>query len=341
MPVLYFTDPRFADHDTGPGHPERPARLAAVEDGLAAAGLEEALVRVAPRAATMAEIERVHHPRLLERVSEVAAAGGGRLDPDTVASPGSYEAAVLAAGAGLDAIERLDRGEGEAAFCAVRPPGHHATPVRAMGFCLVNNVAVAAAALAERGERVLVVDYDAHHGNGTQDAFYADSRVAYVSLHQYPFYPGTGAVDETGQGEGAGSTINVPMPAGASGDAYRAAIDDVIAPFVERFRPTWLLLSAGFDAHRRDPLTDLGLTAGDYADLTTRLIGLVPAGRRIVFLEGGYDLEGLARSAGAAVATLVGETYRPEPASEGDHGREVVEIVAEYHRRLVDDIGAS
>jgi acetoin utilization deacetylase AcuC-like enzyme len=341
VPVLYFTDPRFADHDTGPGHPERPSRLAAVEDGLVAAGLGEALVRVAPRPATRDEIERVHHPRLLDHMSEVAAAGGGRLDPDTVASAGSYDAAVLAAGAGLDAVERLDRGEGEAAFCAVRPPGHHATPTRAMGFCLVNNVAVTAANLAERGERVLIVDYDAHHGNGTQDAFYDDERVAYVSLHQYPFYPGTGALSEAGQDEGLGSTINVPMPAGARGDAYRAAIDEVIEPFAARFHPTWLLLSAGFDAHRRDPLTDLGLTAADYADLTERLVRLVPPGRRILFLEGGYDLEGLARSAGAAIAALAGEEYRPEPVSEGDHGRHVVSLVAEHHRRLVEESGAA
>jgi acetoin utilization deacetylase AcuC-like enzyme len=206
-----------------------------------------------------------------------------------------------------------------------------------MGFCLFNNVAVTAAALAARGERVLVVDYDAHHGNGTQDIFYADPRVMYVSLHQYPFYPGTGAIDEVGAGAGVGTTVNVPMPAGASGDAYRAAVDEVITPVAERFAPTWLLLSAGFDAHRRDPLTDLGLTSGDYADLTDRLVRLVPPGRRIVFLEGGYDLDGLARSVGATVAAVAGESYRPEEASEGDRGREVVPVVAELHRRLAEE----
>jgi acetoin utilization deacetylase AcuC-like enzyme len=336
MPVLVLADRRFLDHDTGPGHPERPARLRAVDEALRTSPVADDLVWVVPRAATRAEIEQVHAGAVLDRVDELTAAGGGRLDPDTVASAGSAEAARLAAGAGLEAVERLERGEADAAFCAVRPPGHHATPTRSMGFCLYNNVAVTAAALADRGERVLVVDYDAHHGNGTQDIFYDDPRVMYVSLHQYPFYPGTGAIDEVGAGEGLGTTVNLPMPAGASGDAYRAAIDEVVGPLAERFGPTWLLLSAGFDAHRRDPLTDLGLTSGDYGDLTSRLLALVPAGRRIVFLEGGYDLDGLSRSVGAAVAALAGETFHPEDASRGDRGREVVPVVAELHRRLAD-----
>src|SRR5690606_15341955 len=159
-----------------------------------------------------------------------------------------------------------------------------------------NNVAVAAAALADRGERVLVVDYDAHHGNGTQDAFYGDPRVVYVSLHEHPLYPGTGTLDEVGRGAGLGTTINLPLPAGASGDTYRLAVDEVIAPMAASFDPTWLLLSAGFDAHRADPITGLGLTAGDFADLTAQLCSLVPAGRRLLFLEGGYDLDGLAHS---------------------------------------------
>jgi acetoin utilization deacetylase AcuC-like enzyme len=203
-----------------------------------------------------------------------------------------------------------------------------------MGFCLLNNVAVVAATLAQRGERVLIVDFDAHHGNGTQDAFYADDRVAYVSLHQYPFYPGTGRYDEVGAGAGRGRTINFPMPAGSTGDAYRAAVDRVIGPFAERFGATWLILSAGFDAHRRDPLTDLGLTAADFGDLTRAIVELVPPGRRLVFLEGGYDLEALGSSAASTVGALLGEPYRPEGASVGDAGIEVVDAVREYHRRL-------
>lgn len=327
MAVLFASHPQFLDHDTGAWHPERSERLVAVSQGIARAGLADALVTFEPRPATALEIERVHPGRYLLALHERGAAGGGQLDPDTFMSEGSYDAALLAAGAGLDAIARLDAGEGDAAFCAVRPPGHHATPTRPMGFCLVNNIAVAAAALADRGERVLIVDYDAHHGNGTQDAFYADPRVVYVSLHEYPLYPGTGALDETGRGAGLGTTVNVPLPAGASGDVYRAAFDEIVAPLAAAFDPTWLLISAGFDAHRADPLTGLGLTAGDFADLTSALCSLVPAGRRLLFLEGGYDLEGLAHSAAATLATLVGESYRPEPSTSGGPGRHVVDAV--------------
>jgi acetoin utilization deacetylase AcuC-like enzyme len=172
---------------------------------------------------------------------------------------------------------------------------------------------------------VLIVDWDAHHGNGTQDVFYADPRVLYLSLHQWPLYPGTGAFDERGTGAGAGTTVNLPMPPGSDGDAYRTALDDVLAPVAAQFEPTWVLLSAGFDAHRADPLTDLNLSAGDYADLTAAVVNAVPAGRRLVFLEGGYDLDALRLGAGACVAALAGEMWRPEPVSTGGVGREIVD----------------
>ena len=328
MRVLLGTHPRFLDHDTGRGHPERPARLDAVLRGISAAGLDEAVVPVAPRPARRDELELVHPAAFLDAVERFCTSGGGHIDADTAAGPESWDAAVLAAGAGLDAVERLDRGEAEAAFLAVRPPGHHATPARAMGFCLLNNVAVTAAALAARGERVLILDWDAHHGNGTQDAFYADGRVAYVSLHQFPLYPGTGRLEETGVGAGEGTTVNLPMPAGSTGDSYLAAIDEVVAPLAKSFGPTWVLVSAGFDSHRADPLTDLGLSAGDFALLTERVMELAPAGRRVAFLEGGYDLDALAASAGACVAALAGVAYRPEPPTSGRIGRSVVEAVS-------------
>ena len=335
MPVLLLTHERYLDHEAGPGHPERPARLTAVLDGVAAAGLGEALVRAAPRPAAREDVARVHDPAQIDLVEASSTSGGGRLDADTGTNAASFEAALLAAGAGLTAIEALEADEAGAAFCAVRPPGHHATPTRPMGFCLFNNVAVAAAALAERGERVLIVDYDAHHGNGTQDIFWTDPRVGYVSFHQYPFYPGTGALSDVGAGAGAGTTVNVPLPRGATGDAYRAAVDEVVRPFAESFDPTWLLLSAGFDAHRADPLTDLGLTSGDFADLTAELLELAPAGRRIAFLEGGYDLDALASSAAACVAALVGERRADEAPTSGGPGRDVAGAAA----RIRADLG--
>lgn len=320
-----------AEHHPGSWHPERPERLLAVTEGLHRSGLDDALIRVVPAMATRADLERVHPPAYLDAIEAFCATGGGDIDGDTVVVEASWRAALAGAGAGLDAIGRLRRGQADAAFIAVRPPGHHAAPTRAMGFCLVNNVAVTAAALADAGERVLIVDIDAHHGNGTQDAFYADGRITYVSLHQWPFYPGTGSITETGTGAGAGATVNVPLPAGTTGDVYLSAVDDVIIPVAERFGPTWLLISAGFDAHRADPLTDMGLSAGDYADLIGRIAGLVPAGRRLAVLEGGYDLDALAECTAACVTALAGAPRRAEPATNGGPGRDVVAAAQALH----------
>jgi acetoin utilization deacetylase AcuC-like enzyme len=332
--ILFATHPRYLDHEAGRGHPERPARLEAVLSGARYGGVDDALVFLEPQPATRADLERVHPVSYLDAMERFCKGGGGRIDADTAANAASWEAALLCTGAGLTAIAALDRGEADAAFCAVRPPGHHATPSRAMGFCLLNNVAVAAAHLAARGERVLIVDYDAHHGNGTQDMFYGDGRVLYASFHEYPLYPGTGALHETGAGDGRGATINFPLPEGATGDVYLQALDEVLMPVVEGFEPTWLLLSAGFDAHRRDPLTGLALSSGDFAILTARLAEIVTPGKRLAFLEGGYDLQALADSTGAALAALSGRHHEPEPPTHGGPGHEVVRAAAHVWHEL-------
>jgi acetoin utilization deacetylase AcuC-like enzyme len=339
MAVLFVTHPAYLDHDTGSGHPERPQRLRAVAAGAAMVdGLPDELAWIQPRPATTAEVERVHAPSYVAALERFCRAGGGHLDADTTASAASWDAALLAAGAGLTAIERLTSDSTEppaAAFCAVRPPGHHALTSRAMGFCLFNNVAVAAAALADAGHRVLLVDIDAHHGNGTQETFYDDPRVVYVSFHQQPLYPGTGSVMETGEGDGAGTTVNVPVPPGATGDVYRRGVEELVAPLAEEVRPDWLLVSAGFDAHRADPLTNLGLSAGDFADITADLVQLAPAGRRLLFLEGGYDVDALRLSSAATLAALVGERVHAETPTSGGPGEESVEAANLVHHRAL------
>ena len=337
MAVLFTSHPRFFDHDTGPYHPESQERLMAVNKGIKQAGLEGSLLEVLPRAATWEELTRVHDADYLHRIQDFCSRGGGYLDPDTVVSTHSYEAALFASGAGIDAVERIERGEAdEGAFLAVRPPGHHATRNVAMGFCIINNVAVTAASLVAAGKRVLIVDWDAHHGNGTQEAFYDCSQVVYVSFHQHPLYPGTGSVDDIGNGKGRGANVNIPLPPGSSGDAFRLAMDTVVAPLAERFSPEWVLVSAGFDSHRDDPLANLGLTAGDYFDLTEKVAKLAPQRHLIVFLEGGYDLDAVAFSAGACIAALSGVDYRPEPASQGHLGMTEVNKAADRIKVLMD-----
>ncbi|HEX2384717.1 MAG TPA: histone deacetylase [Acidimicrobiales bacterium] len=336
MSVLFLTHARYLDHVAGARHPERPARLEAVFEGVRRAGVGDALVAIDPRPATRDELELIHPAAYLDAVQRFCSAGGGRIDPDTGASPDSYDVAVLAAGAGLTAVEQLDAGMGTSAFCAVRPPGHHALANRSMGFCLLNNVAVTAAALAQRGERVLIVDFDAHHGNGTQDVFYADARVLYVSMHEWPLYPGTGDLDEIGSGEGRGSTVNFPLPAGATGDVYLSAIDEVVGPLAETWQPNWLLLSAGFDAHRCDPLTGLGLSSGDFGDITARLSRLVDPGRVVAFLEGGYDLDALADSTAACLGALAGAAYRAEASTSGGPGHEIPAAARKVRDRALD-----
>ena len=304
-------------------------RMDAALRGIEDAAPDDALIWAKGRAADRVDLARAHDERYLDVLERFAVAGGGHLDADTPVSSGSFNTAALAAGCGLVAIEALDRGEADAAFVAVRPPGHHATRERGQGFCLLNNIAVAAAALADRGERVLIVDWDVHHGNGTQDIFWDDPRVLYVSTHQSPAYPGTGPASDTGGPSAPGTTINFPFPPGTTGDAALAAVDEVVAPAVERFAPTWVLVSAGFDAHRDDPLADLAWSAGDYTLLARRIAAFAPKlGRFVAFLEGGYDLDALRRSVAATVSATVGADIDTEPATSGGPGRETVDLVA-------------
>jgi acetoin utilization deacetylase AcuC-like enzyme len=326
-------------HDGG-GHPEQPARIDAVMAGIAdlAPDLGSELEIVAPVPASRAALTRVHSPEYLQRLEEFCRDGGGHLDPDTFARPDSWQAALLSAGAGLRAIEVLrQRGDG-VAFVATRPPGHHALADRSMGFCLLNNVAVSAAALVAVGERVLIVDWDVHHGNGTQAIFWDDPAVLYVSTHQSPFYPGTGAAAEVGGAGASGLTVNVPVPAGSTGDVVRRALDDVAAPVIDAFGPTWVLISAGFDAHRADPLADLALSSRDFADLALLVSEYAPQpGRLVLFLEGGYDLAALRSSVSATLAALTGsvESKASEPATSGGPGAEFVDRAVQERARAL------
>ncbi len=333
MTVLISTHDLCLLHDTGPGHPERPARLEAVRRGIGAAGLDEAVRWIEAPDAPNDALVAVHPASLIENLAELSASGGGAIDPDTVVSTESSAAAIKAAGSGLDLIDRLERGEADVGWSVVRPPGHHATAKQQMGFCLINNVAVAARSLADRGERVAIVDIDAHHGNGTQDIFYRDPNVLFVSLHQYPWYPFTGRPDEVGEDDGKGTTVNIAMPAGATGDVYRRAMERVVVPVVERHAPSWLLISAGFDGHRADPITDLGLSSTDYGEMVADLFTTVPAGRRLLFLEGGYDLQALSDSAGAIVGASADVDVRPETVTTGGPGDDMVDLSHAIHLR--------
>jgi acetoin utilization deacetylase AcuC-like enzyme len=299
--TLLYADPRFRLHETG-RHPERPARVSAIEQRLDAAGLTALCTRPTWQPATLERVARVHDLDYAAAVRQFAEAGGGLIEADTVVSPASYEVALLAAGAAVDAVQRVVRGEDRTALCLVRPPGHHALRSRPMGFCLLNNVAIAArVATAELGLRnVLIVDWDVHHGNATQDAFWTDGQVAFLSIHRWPFYPGTGAEDETGSGAGLGRTVNVPVAFGTSRRDYLAQFTAALDKLADRVRPELVLVSAGFDAHRDDPVGSLGLEADDFAPLTQAVLEVarVHAGGRLVsLLEGGYDLQALAACA--------------------------------------------
>ena len=307
MTVALLTHPACLDHDTGPGHPERAERLRAV---LAATGEDAfpALLREAAPRATAEQLEAAHDPAHVRHILSLAVPEGelAALDADTIVSAGSVEAALRAAGAAVRAVDMVMEGAARAAFAAIRPPGHHAEPARAMGFCLFDNAAVAAQHARRRWglRRIAVADFDVHHGNGTQDAFWNDPDLLFVSSHQSPCYPGSGAASEQGV---AGNVVNAPLPPGSGGEAFRRAWQRVLLPALDSFAPELLILSAGFDAHRDDPLAQLELDAGDFAWVTTELAGVArrhAKGRIVSLLEGGYDLAALAESAAAHLHAL-------------------------------------
>jgi acetoin utilization deacetylase AcuC-like enzyme len=303
--MILITSTRFEEHVTPPGHPERPERAHAF-DAVASRWRERGGRTTEPRPAVRDELARVHDPTYLDEI-ERTSGQAMMLDPDTFTSPESYEIALLAAGAAIQACEHaLDRRE--PAFALVRPPGHHAERNRAMGFCLYNNAAVAAAAARSRGvERVAIVDIDVHHGNGSQWMFYDDPQVLYVSTHQFPFYPGTGAADEAGAGAGAGYTVNVPFEAGANDADYALAYRAVVLPVLERFAPGLTVVSAGYDAHESDPLASMRLTSPGYGAIVGALAGVARQHGTIALVtEGGYDLSALAACLEASIAAIDG-----------------------------------
>jgi acetoin utilization deacetylase AcuC-like enzyme len=308
MSFIIIHSERFAEHQTPPGHPERPER-AEVMDAVAARWRDRGIGIAAPPSATYGQLARVHDAEYLRRISDTAGRSAA-LDPDTYTSPESHDIALLAAGAAVNATERVMSGSYRAALALVRPPGHHAERDRAMGFCLYNNVAVAAAHARTLGAgRVAVVDYDVHHGNGTQHMFEADPDVLYVSTHQFPYYPGTGDATEIGIGGGAGATVNLPLEAGAVDEDYRLVFHDVVLPVLRQFKPDLLLVSAGFDAHERDPLAGMRLTTRGFAAMTMELRAVAEeccGGRIVVVTEGGYDLQALGSSLDVVAETLAG-----------------------------------
>jgi acetoin utilization deacetylase AcuC-like enzyme len=290
--TLLYSDPYFFNHETG-DHPERAERIRLIAPRLEQAGLDRRCRRPSWQPVSRLRLARVHSPRYIDEVWAIAKSGGGDLDVDTVACPASYEVALSAVGAVCDAVERLVRGEDTQALCLVRPPGHHALARRAMGFCIFNNIAVAArTALDELGlDRVLIVDWDIHHGNGTQATFWEEPRVGFLSIHRWPFFPGTGREDETGGGPGLGTKMNLPVPYGIPRKEYLDLFANSLEKLAAAIKPQLVLLSAGFDTHRRDPVGDLGLETEDFVPLTQRVLDVADQfaeGRLVSVLEGGY-----------------------------------------------------
>jgi acetoin utilization deacetylase AcuC-like enzyme len=331
MASVFLSHPSSLEHETG-AHPEQPARISAIERELAAhdwLGFERV---VSPRV-KRSVLTAVHPTFHVAAIEDLSAAGGGAIDPDTLASPGSFEAALHAAGGAVRLVEMLLDGEASYGFSAHRPPGHHATRTQAMGFCLFNSVAVAAQfALDQRGlARVMILDWDVHHGNGTNDIFYASNQVLFVSIHQSPLYPGSGSEREIGSGEGEGFTINLPVGAGSGDDVFRSLVEHVAAPLVTSFEPQLVLVSAGYDAHRDDPLADCRVTEQGYAAMTRAMrLTCAAAGAPLgLVLEGGYALAALARSVEATMQELT-----PGAPAESTGGLQIAPAARAARERL-------
>jgi len=306
LAVLFH--PAYLEHIAGHMHPERPERLTAIMDAFKKSGIWKNIETPEPLSAPTSAIARCHSASHIDRVQTACVLGRG-LDMDTGTSTESWDAALLAVGAGITASDLIMEGKIGRAFCAVRPPGHHAESNRAMGFCLLNNAAITARHIQDKHglKRIAIVDFDAHHGNGTQEIFYSDGTVLYASTHQWPLFPGTGSHEEIGRDGGEGATVNCPLEAGSAMPDFEAAFEDTILPALDRFKPEFLIISAGFDSHRDDPLTDLGLQSADFGTLTVMLTDIADRhckGRIVSFLEGGYDLHALSSSALAHFTAL-------------------------------------
>jgi len=322
MPVAVITDPRYLEHDTGPAHPECPERLKILYGSLHP--LESHLHSLPPRLAAFQELSLVHSPGYLRNLQKTADKGGGLLDPDTPVSPESFEVARLAAGGTLRAVEWVLEESDRQAFVLCRPPGHHAEPDRGMGFCLINNIAVAARYLQKNYglSRILIVDWDVHHGNGTQRAFYGENSVLFFSTHQFPYYPGSGDIEEIGFGPGEGFTVNLPFPAGYGDGEYIESFRRILLPIARQYSPEIILVSAGFDAYFMDPLAEMEVHPHGFARLASMVLGLAReycSGRLLMTLEGGYHLAGLRDCVLEVLKTMLNDqTTHPEETTPRD-----------------------